>query len=70
MTAAVLSRPAPAVVPGYDPCGGSGRVFRGGRFPESCPLGCPPEISAAGTCCECGHTAGCDCACCPYPLPA
>lgn len=70
MTAAALSRPVAAVVHVCGLCHGTGGVFRGGRFPESCPLGCQPEISAAGTCCECGHTAGCDCACCPYPLPA
>jgi hypothetical protein len=30
----------------------------------------PANPLSAGTCCECGHTAGCDCDCCPYPLPA
>jgi len=29
-----------------------------------------PGALMAGTCCECGHAAGCDCDCCPYPLPA
>lgn len=29
-----------------------------------------PGPVMTGTCCECGHTSGCGCDCCPYPLPA
>jgi anti-sigma regulatory factor (Ser/Thr protein kinase) len=29
-----------------------------------------PGPVMTGTCCECGHTSGCGCDCCPYDLPA
>jgi len=77
VSAAVLTRPVPAAVPGYDPCGGTGRVFRGGRFPEACPNGCPPRNAGGCLSCGCAPSAcasgcGCDCGCCPdpYRLPA
>lgn len=28
-----------------------------------------PGAAMTGTCLECGHASGCDCDCCPYPLP-
>ena len=79
MSAAVLTRPVPDVVPSYDPCAGTGGVFRSRRSPEACPFGCPPRIVQAGGCLSCGCApsacslgCGCDCGCCPEPyrLPA
>lgn len=69
MSAAVLTRPVQSTHT-CEVCRGAGGVFRGGRFPEACPNGCPPRIVRAYGCPDCGHLPGCGCDCCPYPMPA
>lgn len=49
---------------------GANRLAGGGKLIWFEQLLTTPGAVMAGTCLECGHTSGCGCDCCPYPLPA